>query len=385
MFQQLTTKSGSYNDLLDLEEAIRVEEEDLQRHCCCFRHTSKQSREDHYPTQIVRYYKRASLSVTHEDVITKEVDSESDINKMLRPLLGDHRNDSECDEGKVGSTNNDESKVDKHISEVEVTHQHISIDDVGKASESDEEDIDKIFETCRNSIKSTKKCPVIPIERPSIKVVTTNKSDEDDSDISTTLCSPSFSDQGSSKHFDHHNPFQTSPRTNRSQSLKISTENSKRLSSNFLSHPSSPVRTPRSSSCYYSSQVLPQSPTERLAPPHPTQCNLIAVSQPQFQPTQFLTSYYNHSFLNRKPSNTSIISECSTLSSTATAATISAPSTRLFPTTELPPVGRMRRVFTSHVRRRRKKKPSAISFHLTNLMKEPLRVVHSVPLSFPPG
>lgn len=55
---------------------------------------------------------------------------------------------------------------------------------------------------------------------------------------------------------------------------------------------------------------------------------------------------------------------------------------RLFPPAELPPVGRLRRVFTTHTRRRKKHAPG---FQLTNLMKEPLRVVHSVPLCFPEG
>ncbi|XP_068243940.1 golgin subfamily A member 6D-like [Palaemon carinicauda] len=55
---------------------------------------------------------------------------------------------------------------------------------------------------------------------------------------------------------------------------------------------------------------------------------------------------------------------------------------RLFPPAELPPVGRLRRVFTAHTRRRKK---HSNGFQLTNLMKEPLRVVHSVPLCFPEG
>ena len=53
---------------------------------------------------------------------------------------------------------------------------------------------------------------------------------------------------------------------------------------------------------------------------------------------------------------------------------------RLVPPGELPPAGRLRRVFTAHTRRRKKN-----TFQLTTLMKEPLRVVHSVPLSFPEG
>lgn len=54
---------------------------------------------------------------------------------------------------------------------------------------------------------------------------------------------------------------------------------------------------------------------------------------------------------------------------------------RLFPISELPPAGRMRRVFTVHARRPKKKKASRISIHLTSLMREPLKIVNSVPLS----
>ena len=55
---------------------------------------------------------------------------------------------------------------------------------------------------------------------------------------------------------------------------------------------------------------------------------------------------------------------------------------RLFPPAELPPAGRLRRVFTTHTRRRKK---HSHGFQLSSLMKEPLRVVHSVPLCFPEG
>lgn len=55
------------------------------------------------------------------------------------------------------------------------------------------------------------------------------------------------------------------------------------------------------------------------------------------------------------------------------------------------PVGKLRRVFTTHARRRsqrRNKKDetgtaAVPGFNLSRMMKEPLRVVHSVPLSFP--
>lgn len=58
-------------------------------------------------------------------------------------------------------------------------------------------------------------------------------------------------------------------------------------------------------------------------------------------------------------------------------------SSRLVPPGELPSSGPLRRVFSSHARRRKKSK--GISFQLSHFLKEPLRVVHSVPLSFPPG
>ncbi|KAK7075403.1 hypothetical protein SK128_022833, partial [Halocaridina rubra] len=72
--------------------------------------------------------------------------------------------------------------------------------------------------------------------------------------------------------------------------------------------------------------------------------------------------------------------ECSTSASAVGRYSLSPP--RLFPPAELPPVGRLRRVFTAHARRRKK---HTHGFQLTNLMKEPLRVVHSVPLCFPEG
>ena len=56
---------------------------------------------------------------------------------------------------------------------------------------------------------------------------------------------------------------------------------------------------------------------------------------------------------------------------------------RLLSPHELPPIGRLRRVFTTHTRRRKKK--SYGGFQMINLMKEPLRVVHSVPLTIPHG
>ncbi|XP_063235164.1 GTPase-activating Rap/Ran-GAP domain-like protein 3 isoform X1 [Bacillus rossius redtenbacheri] len=53
---------------------------------------------------------------------------------------------------------------------------------------------------------------------------------------------------------------------------------------------------------------------------------------------------------------------------------------------ETPPEGKLRRVFTTHARRRSlRKKELVIGFNLSHMMKEPLRVVHSVPLSFPHG
>ncbi|KAE8749239.1 hypothetical protein FOCC_FOCC004146 [Frankliniella occidentalis] len=59
------------------------------------------------------------------------------------------------------------------------------------------------------------------------------------------------------------------------------------------------------------------------------------------------------------------------------------------------PVGKLRRVFTTHARRRSQRRAkkddpggqAAVvpGFNLSRMMKEPLRVVHSVPLSFPNG
>lgn len=59
-------------------------------------------------------------------------------------------------------------------------------------------------------------------------------------------------------------------------------------------------------------------------------------------------------------------------------------------TGEPPPrEGKLRRVFTTHVRRRSKKNSAATGnvagFNLSRMMKEPLRVVHSVPLSYSNG
>jgi hypothetical protein len=46
--------------------------------------------------------------------------------------------------------------------------------------------------------------------------------------------------------------------------------------------------------------------------------------------------------------------------------------------------GKLRRVFTTHARRRSTRKKELVpGFNLSHMMKEPLRVVHSVPLSFP--
>jgi hypothetical protein len=48
--------------------------------------------------------------------------------------------------------------------------------------------------------------------------------------------------------------------------------------------------------------------------------------------------------------------------------------------------GKLRRVFTTHARRRSTRKKELVpGFNLSHMMKEPLRVVHSVPLSFPNG
>jgi hypothetical protein len=48
------------------------------------------------------------------------------------------------------------------------------------------------------------------------------------------------------------------------------------------------------------------------------------------------------------------------------------------------PGGKLRRVFTMHAwRRSTKKKELVPEFNLSHMMKEPLRVVQSVPLSFP--
>ncbi|KAK7863100.1 hypothetical protein R5R35_001025 [Gryllus longicercus] len=49
-------------------------------------------------------------------------------------------------------------------------------------------------------------------------------------------------------------------------------------------------------------------------------------------------------------------------------------------------VSKLRRVFTTHARRRSTRKKELVpGFNLSHMMKEPLRVVHSVPLSFPHG
>ncbi|XP_054270708.1 GTPase-activating Rap/Ran-GAP domain-like protein 3 isoform X2 [Macrosteles quadrilineatus] len=54
---------------------------------------------------------------------------------------------------------------------------------------------------------------------------------------------------------------------------------------------------------------------------------------------------------------------------------------------EVPREGKLRRVFTTHARRRSRTKKDAgvANFNLSRMMKEPLRVVHSVPLSYSNG
>lgn len=56
---------------------------------------------------------------------------------------------------------------------------------------------------------------------------------------------------------------------------------------------------------------------------------------------------------------------------------------------QLPREGKLRRVFTTHARRRStrssKKDAAVAGFNLSRMMKEPLRVVHSVPLSYSNG
>ena len=53
---------------------------------------------------------------------------------------------------------------------------------------------------------------------------------------------------------------------------------------------------------------------------------------------------------------------------------------------QAPREGKLRRVFTTHARRRSTRKKEIVpGFNLSHMMKEPLRVVHSVPLSFPNG
>ncbi|XP_069702439.1 GTPase-activating Rap/Ran-GAP domain-like protein 3 isoform X2 [Periplaneta americana] len=53
---------------------------------------------------------------------------------------------------------------------------------------------------------------------------------------------------------------------------------------------------------------------------------------------------------------------------------------------QTPREGKLRRVFTTHARRRSTRKKELVpGFNLSHMMKEPLRVVHSVPLSFPHG
>ncbi|XP_072152300.1 GTPase-activating Rap/Ran-GAP domain-like protein 3 isoform X2 [Bemisia tabaci] len=57
---------------------------------------------------------------------------------------------------------------------------------------------------------------------------------------------------------------------------------------------------------------------------------------------------------------------------------------------QLPREGKLRRVFTTHARRRssrgsKKEAPPGSAFNLSRMMKEPLRVVHSVPLSYSNG
>lgn len=73
-------------------------------------------------------------------------------------------------------------------------------------------------------------------------------------------------------------------------------------------------------------------------------------------------------------------SDGSSMNSTMARYSLSPP--RLFLPADLPPAGRLRRVFTTHTRRRKK---HGHGFQLSSLMKEPLRVVHSVPLCFPEG
>ena len=380
MFKQLSTKSGSYNDLLDLEEAIRVEEEDLERQCCCFKHNYKQSKGDQDPRHIVRYYKKASLSLTDEDGVTRAVTSQSELHEqMFRPLLDERHDDNDDHSHKCEENDGCGDEVTSSLNRLSLKQKEdVTTDDSIHYSlpEDDTYDTENGF----SIIKNWNDCTTTPIvynvnqiasvKSPIFEMINTPKiqTQEPSEDQNSPTSSSQLDLSESSTHFVYPQ-FETSPKSNRSQSLQVSLRSSSGLEKEYSSNPSSPVLSVRSTSCYNASQQLPPS----LRSFHPN----------HFQ--QYVESSSSQILQPRKPSNASTISEYSTISSTSTAATVIVPGTRLFPTNELPPIGRMRRVFTTHVRRRKKKKPPVISFHLTNFMKEPLRVVHSVPLSFPPG
>ena len=164
------------------------------------------------------------------------------------------------------------------------------------------------------------------------------------SQTSLVSCQPTGTDKLGPLHF---------LRCGRSRSLHISTDTLKMLAKKTISHPSSPVLKSNINS--------PSKTTSDL-----TKYNKSSVSNQNG--SKNLTK--SHSKLKR--------SSCVSIFSSASHTSLSA--TRLFPMTDLPPPGRMRRVFTTHVRRRRTKKPPSICVHLTDLLKEPIRIVHSMPL-----
>ncbi|KAA0199351.1 hypothetical protein HAZT_HAZT001080 [Hyalella azteca] len=328
MFQQLSTKSGSFNDLLDLEESIRVEEEDLEHHCCCFRNNLKLSKQDENPKKIVRYYKRSDGGA-RDSSYDNVSQTKTETLQQRQPLLSD-------------------------------------VPTVFASSEDNRLDDDEDVEST-TTFSGCLKTPFIQvIDGPKTNFI--SSSNENDV-VKLEIKNDSLAQLQNDPRISMDSP----PRTIRSQSLKYPSHCSKSVSFSFSSHPSSPVFNPRcpinESSSSPSKSVGEDSSNLR--------CSHSMIGAPFFSSSQSYTG-------PRKSSNTSVGSQSSALLSVSHITKIM-PSTRLVPATELPPVGRMRRVFTSHVRRRKKNKPSAISFHLSNMIKEPLRVVRSVPLTFPAG
>ena len=297
------SKSGSYNDLIQLEGTIKVEEENQQQNCCCFQNLPDKSPGD--PKTVVRYYKKAP-------VVTKE-----SYGVRATELLAQQQSEPLLPGG---------SKIQARYDGLELEQQD---------------------QSCACSLLRT----------PSIKVSGSSKN----SGEAVADCGPPSAKSILSSSFFR---YDFSPKKNRSQSLKDPSKIPCTIVSfsGPSSHPSSPVIP-------HKGENRSPSPTSFIS-----EAYLSASSNPQ-----------RSSLCSRKSSNASTFSDASsTFSTTSNVTAIVSPSARLFPAAEMPSTGKMRRVFTTHVRRRKKKKPG-ISFHLSNLMKEPLRVVHSVPLSFPPG